>query len=374
MIVIPGPIPLIIHPFFWLTAALIGWLNSRSLIGTFIWMGIILVSVVVHEYGHALTAKFFKQKVRIQLIAMGGVTSFEGPKLKYWKQFLITLNGPIFGFLLFLGATVLLRYEWSLLFTKILILTQMANLIWTVINLIPVIPLDGGQLLRITLEGFFGVAGFRASLLIGAILSLLIALAFFMMQALLIGVFMFFFAFQNFDMWRKSRYVTLDDRDDDLKKDLLEAEMALQRGDKHEAKQILEKVRSNGAHGILAFTAMQYLAFLAMEEGKTEEAYELLIPIRQHLSNDGLCLLHKLAAIHKNDSLVTSLSQECYQIAPTQEMALENARAFARLNNAKAAGGWLQTANQFGGLDLDKILQEEEFQKVKNHPDFKEFI
>lgn len=374
MIEIPGPIPLIIHPFFWITAALIGWLNSRSMMGTFIWMGIIVVSVVVHEFGHALTAKAFKQKARIQLIALGGLTSFEGPKLKYWKQFLITLNGPLFGFGLFLVATALLDFSWPPLFMKILKVTQIANLFWTIINLLPVLPLDGGQLLRIALEGMFGVAGFKASLLIGAILAGLIALYFFLIQAILVGALFFLFAYQSFDMWRKSRFATRNDRDDDVKKDLLEAEVALQEGRKEDAKQLLEEVRSKGAHGILAFTATQYLALLAAEEGRTEEAYELLLPIRQHLSEEGRCLLHKLAAKHKNDLLVTSLSAECYQIAPSQEVALENARAFARLQNAKAAGGWLQTASQFAGLDVERVLQEEEFQKVKDHPDFREFF
>src|SRR5579872_5701883 len=46
MIEIPGRIPLAIHPFFWVFAAMIGWLNSGTMMGTLIWVGIILVSVV----------------------------------------------------------------------------------------------------------------------------------------------------------------------------------------------------------------------------------------------------------------------------------------------------------------------------------------
>jgi hypothetical protein len=76
MIEIPGRIPLAIHPFFWVFAALIGWMNSQTILGTLIWVGIIVVSVVVHEFGHAITAVLFKQKARIQLIALGGVTPF----------------------------------------------------------------------------------------------------------------------------------------------------------------------------------------------------------------------------------------------------------------------------------------------------------
>lgn len=372
MIEIPGPIPLRIHPLFWVTAGLIGWFGSRTLLGTLIWIGIIFVSVVVHEFGHALMARIFKQKAQIQLVALGGLTSFEGPRLKYWKQFLITLNGPLFGFGLFLAATGLLTFEWSPLFTKILIITQFANLLWTVLNLLPVLPLDGGQLLRIVLEGIFGIQGYKASLLIGAILSVLLSFYFFLIQALLAGALFFLFAFQSFDLWRKSRFATSEDRDEDLRKDLLQAEIALQEGRKEDAKKHLEKVK--GTRGVLGFTAAQYLAMLAMEEGNAERAYELLIPIRQHLSGEALCLLHKLAAQHKNDSLVASLSAECYQISPSQEMALENARAFARLLNPKLAGGWLQTALQFGNVDKEQVLNEEAFQQVKDHPDFQVFL
>ncbi|MBS0653626.1 MAG: stage IV sporulation protein FB, partial [Verrucomicrobia bacterium] len=61
MITIPGKIPISIYPTFWLFAALIGYMNSMSLIGTVIWIGIIFVSVLFHEFGHALTAWAFGQ-------------------------------------------------------------------------------------------------------------------------------------------------------------------------------------------------------------------------------------------------------------------------------------------------------------------------
>ena len=160
MIVIPGPIPIAIHPFFWLFAAMIGWLNSGSFYGTLIWVGIIVVSVLIHEFGHALTAVFFRQKARIQLIALGGVTTFDGPKLKFWQQFLITLNGPVFGFLLFLAATLLLQWKIaSPVWYGILKTTQLANLFWTVVNLLPVLPLDGGPdfYLRLSDRGLWTV-------------------------------------------------------------------------------------------------------------------------------------------------------------------------------------------------------------------------
>lgn len=372
MIDIGGRIPLTIHPFFWVFAGLIGWLASGSFLGMIIWVGIILVSVIIHELGHALTAILFKQKARIQLIALGGVTSFEGPKLKFWQQFLITFNGPLFGFFLFLLATALLQLSWAPLFFKILKATQMANLFWTVVNLLPVLPLDGGQLLRIVLEAIFGVRGFKASLLIGAIIAALISFYFFMVQAFLIGAFFFLFAFQSFDSWRKSKFATRDDREDSNKKLMIDAENALQEGRISDAKRALEELRTKTSDGVLSFTASQYLALLAIKEGRRQDAYDLLLPIKNHLADDSLCVLHELAAEQKNFALVAELSASCYQTAPSLKLAINNARAFAFLKEPKHAGGWLQTAWQFG-FDVDKVLAEEVFQPVKDDPDFKKF-
>ena len=374
MIEFSGPIPLSIHPFYWVFTAIIGWLFSGSLAGMLIWMGIILVSVLFHEFGHAITAVLFKQKARIQLVALGGVTMYNGPKLKFWQQFLITFNGPLFGFLLFCIATVLLKFNWPLVFTKVLLATQMANLFWTVMNLLPVLPLDGGQLLRIVLEASFGVKGFKASLLIGAVIAVLFALYFFLVQAFLIGAFFFMFAFQSFDSWRKSRYLTPEDRDDGNKEIIIRAEEALQAGKSEEAKQLFTQVREKVSEGVLFYTATQYLAFLNLKEEKREEAYELLLPIKDHIDDEAMCLLHELAAEHNNGQVVIDLSTHCYQIAPSQKMALNNARAFAILRQGKLAGGWLQTAWQFGGLNVETLLQEEAFEPLKGDPEFMSFI
>jgi Zn-dependent protease len=200
-------IPITVQPTFWIFAGLIGWLNSGTLQGILIWVGIIFVSVFFHELGHALMSIWFGQKPSIRLIAFGGVTSFEGPALKRWQQFFVVLNGPLFGFYLFLVATWMLSYEWSHypMAFAILRLAQIANLFWTVVNLFPVLPLDGGQLLRIVLEGWLGEKGMSASLIVGAALSTLFGLGFLFLQQYLAGVFFLLFAVQNFSLWTNKR-------------------------------------------------------------------------------------------------------------------------------------------------------------------------
>lgn len=372
---IPGRIPITIHPFFWVFAAFIGWLYGQSLMGMIIWIGIIFVSVLFHEYGHALTAVAFKQRARIQLVAMGGITTYDrGPPLKFWQQFIIVFNGPLFGLILCLAATLALQLNLSPLLHGIMKATQVANLFWSIVNLFPVLPLDGGQLMRIVLEGIFGVKGFKAALIIGALISAAIACASFVFGYFIAGAFFFLFAFQSFDSWRKCRYATVQDRDESIKNLMIAAESALQSGQKDEAKRLFLEIREKSPNGMLAFAAAQYLAFIEMKEGKKEEAYQLLLPIKDQLAEESICLLHQLAAEHANDPVVTELSARCYQMAPSQDVALRNARSFARLKMAKPAGGWLQTAWQHGPYNIDKVVNESAFSAIKEDPSFKEFI
>jgi stage IV sporulation protein FB len=371
---IPGRIPIVIQPWFWIFAALIGWFNSQTLVGMLIWIVIIFVSVLFHEFGHALTALSFRQTVQIQLVALGGVTTYDGPKLSFWKQFLIVLNGPLAGIGLFLIATGLLYIPMTAFLVPIIKLTQIVNLFWSIVNLLPVLPLDGGHLLRIALEGFFGVKGFKASLLIGMAIALTVSFAFFLMQAFLLGAFFFLFAYMSFDAWRKSRWAVASDREDDFRRLLAQGEELLQKGNKEEAQRLFEEVRDKAQGGILAATAAQYLSFLYVEQNRHHEAYELLLPLKRELTNEGLCLLHQLAELEHNPELVTELSTECYQCTPNLEVALRNARAFAQLKQPQHAGGWLQTAWQHGPFDLEAVIHHSDFSGVKDDPQFRNFV
>jgi hypothetical protein len=155
---------------------------------------------------------------------------------------------------------------------------------------------------------------------------------------------------------------------------MLRAEQALQEGRKEEARKLFEEVVSTSGHGVLSVVAHQYLAFFDAQQGKKEAAYERLLPIKDQLADESICLLHQLAFEHANDALVADLSAKCYQTQPSQEVALRNARSFAKLDQPTPAGGWLQTAWQHGEFNLEQILSEAAFARIKNDPLFTEFI
>lgn len=377
MIRIPGRIPILIHPAFWVVAALIGFFNSGTPIGTLIWIFVILVSVVIHELGHASTAVFFGLSPRIELVAMGGLTYHKGDKLPLWKQFFIVLDGPLFGFLLYLLADLLLR-TLSLtpegIAVQILKNFSLVNLIWTILNLVPVLPLDGGQLLRIILEGAFGIKGFKYSLVIGTVIAGLLSLSFFLFQNFLIGALFFLFAFQSYDIWRSTRNLSEKDRNNDFKVAFEKAEMDLQTGQKEKAVSEFEKIRAEAKKGMLFTLSTQYLAFLKYDQGDLNAAYELLQSIRSELSSEALALLHRVSYEKKDYRTVVDLAGNCFQVMPTAEVALRNAHAHAALGDAHAAVGWLETAFQEGLNQLNKIMEDKIFDSIRGDPHFQKLF
>lgn len=376
MINLGGKIPITIHPFFWLTAAIIGFIYSGSLVGTLVWIFVILVSVLVHELGHATTARFFGLKPQIELVALGGLTLHKGDKLPFWKQFIIVLNGPMFGFLLFLISWGLLKIPvFAAGFTgKVLSYFFLVNLIWTIFNLVPVMPLDGGQLLRIALEGFFGAKGFRASLIVGMIIAGGASLFFFLTRNFFIGAILFLFAFQNFDMFRKLKNLSEHDRKEPLKKALEEAEKELQEGNKDRALFLFEKIRNDSKEGMIHMMATQYVAFLNYDLGRIKETYDLLLPHRSQLSPEAMCLLHKVAYDQKDFELVEEIGGHCFQIMPSKEVALRNALACASMGKEKPAVGWLETAFQEGLDNLTDVVSSSEFDPIRESELFKKFL
>ncbi|MBM3207479.1 MAG: stage IV sporulation protein FB [Chlamydiae bacterium] len=376
MIRIPGKIPVSINWSFWIVTGLIGYLYSRGVTGTLIWMAVIFISVLFHELGHALTALAFKLQPRIELVAMGGVTQYQAEKLSSYKRFLIVLNGPLFGFLLFLFAKTLLQNP-NLATSSVgpvLLLLKYVNFFWTIVNLIPVLPLDGGQLLRVILEGCFGFKGLKYSFVCSSLIALFISLASFLFGQVFIGALFFLFAFQSFDTWKKSKLLSEPDQNIEIKNALIEAEQLLQKGQKKEALCAFENVRIKSNTGVIYNLATQYQAFLEYDQGNILKTYELLKNIKNDLAPDASCLLHKAAFEEKDYTLVVEIGSECYKNIPTADIALRNAYAHAGLKQVDASIGWMETAIRDGLENVIEITSLPIFDSIRNETLFVNWI
>lgn len=361
---------------FWVFAGLLGYFSTESILGTLLWIAVIFVSVLVHEFGHALTACCFGKTARIELIAFGGLTYYEGNTLSFPKQILITFNGPLFGFFLFLLAYGLLHVPSiaSGPFAGFLTLLKIANLFWTLLNLFPVLPLDGGQLVRMVLEGVMGVRGVRVSLMVSLCIAAGISLLFFLYQNFLIGALFFLFAFQSYEQYRKMRHLRDPDRLAQVKILMLAAEAKLKGQDIVGAEELLKKIRALSKTGLSYTLATQWLSFLEEEKGNSRSAYELLLPIRVDLDPEGLCLLHKTAFEQKNYPLVVDLGSVSFQHWPLPEVALRNSYAHAQLLQVAASLGWLETALEEAPDQLDYILGNSLFDPIRQDPMFQSWL
>ena len=188
-------IPVRIHPMFWLASILLGWPNledgdPKPLI---LWVVCVLLSILVHEFGHGLTAKAFGFRPIIMLTMMGGLCDSEGDRQTPRQRLLVLLGGPGAGFLLLVATLVFCSAGFGLMIAEDLSICRevlgldpggsygsalskigvmltprgfkespqllmvrslvFINLLWSLVNLLPVYPLDGGQIAGVILQG-----------------------------------------------------------------------------------------------------------------------------------------------------------------------------------------------------------------------------
>lgn len=110
----------------------------------------LFVSVLIHEIGHALTARVYGVKTRsITLWLLGGVAQLERMPRERGAEAVVAIAGPITSFalagVLYLvmvvpGLPLAARYVVTYLFAM--------NLVLAIFNMLPALPLDGGRVLR----------------------------------------------------------------------------------------------------------------------------------------------------------------------------------------------------------------------------------
>jgi len=155
-------IPVRIQPWFFLTVLLIGGID-RPMAAAAIWVVAAFLGVLLHELGHAVTCIAFGYRPEIELVAMGGVTRWRraGP-LPPLRHLVISAAGPLTGIVAGGLCLVLLRAVQpapGTLAGAALSDLVWVNLGWGVLNLLPVLPLDGGNIATSLAEMVFGPRG-----------------------------------------------------------------------------------------------------------------------------------------------------------------------------------------------------------------------
>jgi stage IV sporulation protein FB len=187
-------IPVTVTPWFWLAGIIGGWQSSISehLDLLLIWIGCLFVSILVHEMGHALTAQWFGWPPQVFLYLFGGVAVYRpGYGHTTTRSVLISLAGPGAGFVLY-GLIRLLRefvvasgslrtLDPAMLMRVADFFMQMEwiNLWWGIVNLLPVLPLDGGRIAEALFQRARPWDGRRMAVMLSIAVSAAVAFYFF---------------------------------------------------------------------------------------------------------------------------------------------------------------------------------------------------
>ena len=211
--------PTTIQPFFWLIAAVITALHLGQIDEMPIWiaqmflgMVAVLISILVHELGHALVFRHvFHTPCTLVLHGFGGLTM---PLHHYRHSYgirgtiarcFLSFAGPLAGFILaalmmaiifvvpidnggFVSKLLFYFCEWMV----------WISIVWGIFNLLPIYPMDGGHISREFFLFFFPRRGKEFSLYVSIMLASLLAILALQHGMFFITFLFGFFAYQNY--------------------------------------------------------------------------------------------------------------------------------------------------------------------------------
>lgn len=208
-----GPIAMFVEPSFLILLGLFVVLDLDRKIPlrfALLWIPVVFFSVLLHELGHALMIWLFKHgPSTITLSGFGGVTRNQRNS-RPWQDILISLAGPLVSIGIAFGAALLFRESALVrrdpMLAAMLPILVWANRSWAIFNLLPIYPLDGGQVIR---NFFLMITTPQRSFLISSVTSIILGvglgiLALFMRQ-IFVAVITAMLVMQNYREWQLYR-------------------------------------------------------------------------------------------------------------------------------------------------------------------------
>ena len=217
--------PVRIHPFFWLSALLLSNLHSEPIV-VILWVAAMIVCILLHEIGHALVMQTYGYCPSIVLYSFGGLAiphpgRFGVRRPGPWGDMLIAFAGPAAGFVLAAVLTLGLHYvggypvrifdpSWRdvvplvilpnhRFLTIFLYFVFQISVMWGLLNLLPIYPLDGGQIAQQIFVMTNPSDAIRQSLILSVIVGGVMAgIALVQWQNFFLGVLFIWLTYSNF--------------------------------------------------------------------------------------------------------------------------------------------------------------------------------
>lgn len=177
--------------FGFLLVALLA-LSSRDAAGAAVWVAAVFLGVLVHEFGHAFAMRRVGRTPFITLHGLGGLTEGHGSTpLTPRQDFFISIAGPVTGLLLggfiaLVGSLISSADPLVELFVRDSI---WINVAWSFVNLLPLVPWDGGHVFDAGLRWATGRAWPRLVGVVAIVGGVGVIIAAFVSKQILLGYF-----------------------------------------------------------------------------------------------------------------------------------------------------------------------------------------
>lgn len=190
----------------WIVLAAYGSAGASAAAGAGLFFLLLFLCVLLHEFGHILTARKFGVQTRdVVLLPIGGVAQMDQIPEQPRQELLVALAGPAVNLVIALALVVLLGglpehvdVEMNNLGANLPLHLAYANLALAFFNLIPAFPMDGGRALRALLAARFGyVRGTAMAAAVGQALAVVFGIYAILVGHLILGliaVFVYFAA------------------------------------------------------------------------------------------------------------------------------------------------------------------------------------
>lgn len=367
-------VPVRIHPSFAILALLLGYLwfsspdSAMALAMIALWIPIVTIAILVHELGHALVGRAFGLAPFVTLHAVGGVTQFDGRAhraLSHGRRVLITLAGPLAGIAVggaTLAAWVLLRPLPDSVAARALEVGVFTTLGWGVMNLIPMMPLDGGHIVATVLDKLFGIRGVLfarvASIALAVVLAAVVLFYWEALQGPWLTIFIL--GALGYSNWRGYQLEKVWQTEAPLEPILKRAFEALEAGRTAEVRELGAVIRDAATTSLTKARAAHLLAWACLLEGDAHEARRALEAGPKDHAHDAFLEGRVLLACERPSEAITPLIEALVDRADDESadaLALALARA-GRVDELVALLESPERSARAGRAVLERVARE----------------
>lgn len=281
-------IPVAIHPAFFAVILVLGIVYVATPVYLVTWVVIATVSILLHEFGHAIAFRIFGLRPSVALVGFGGLTSADSDvhgadTFTPARHIIVSLAGPLSALVL-LGLPALFLAEangfdpWTSLGLRRsldpaeIILGQIVyiNVGWSLLNLLPVLPLDGGNVVAAVFEIFVRDKGRRIANIISIVIAVAVALWAMTLGYTLAPIMALFLVGINVSELTRAR-------GDDADRELGDALRSIIRYDPVHAEQVARKVLAARPSPERAAWATELAAWARLAQGDLATAHQLVV-------------------------------------------------------------------------------------------------